>query len=404
MSSNKMVMVLPGGIWQIKLIESVKNQGYKVLNTAPYKDSPGFAYADYYELADALDKEKNLEIAEKYGVQAVLSDQSDIAVPTVAYLNEKLGFPGIGCEAAKLFTNKAYMRRFLVENSFPCPDFKECKNIQEASEFLKQHDRIIIKPIDSQSSRGVFVIDSSEELREKFEIAKSYSNSEKIVLAEEFIEGEEFTIDGIKFYDRHWCTAISLKEEFYGSNRNISKIQYFSHYHPQFDYDKLRELHNKLVEKMGLRFGLTHAEYRYCNEEFYLIEVGARGGGSNLSGTIVPYMSEVNHYEMLLRMSLGEKICVGEKNVVDYKNGHHAILEFLDFGTGTVQNIAGEKELERIPNVKEWRLDIKVGQHLENPEYGRLRPGYFIATGADREELENIRKKVKRTLKVTLSI
>ena len=61
--TDKTVMVIAGGTWQVPLIKKVKAMGYKVLNSNLYEDSPGFAFSDYTAVADVKDKEKNLEIA-----------------------------------------------------------------------------------------------------------------------------------------------------------------------------------------------------------------------------------------------------------------------------------------------------------------------------------------------------
>ena len=67
--TDKTVMVIAGGTWQVPLIKKVKAMGYKVLNSNLYEDSPGFAFSDYTAVADVKDKEKNLEIAEKYNYE-----------------------------------------------------------------------------------------------------------------------------------------------------------------------------------------------------------------------------------------------------------------------------------------------------------------------------------------------
>ena len=119
-------MVIAGGDWQIELIKKAKSMGHYVICSNLYEDSPAFKYADACEVANVLDKEKNLEIAKKYMPDAVISDQSDIAVPTVAYLNEKLGLRGIGIDKADIFTDKSLQRKICKENNIPVPDFKVC--------------------------------------------------------------------------------------------------------------------------------------------------------------------------------------------------------------------------------------------------------------------------------------
>ena len=258
------IMVVAGGDWQCPIVKTAKKMGHQVICSNLYENSPAFAYADVGEVANVLDKEKNLEIAKKYMPDAILTDQSDIAVPTVAYVAEQLGRKGIGEDEARLFTNKYAMRDFCKEHGFAYPKYKLCHTVAEAGELLDELHKIIIKPLDSQSSRGVHIIENGEELEQCFPDAMQYSNSEKAVLAEQYIEGREFTVDGIKTEDAYHVTAISKKAHF-AYNASIAKELLFSHYDDEYDYDDLREINKRMVEKMGLPFGLTHAEYKYMD-------------------------------------------------------------------------------------------------------------------------------------------
>ena len=120
-------MVIAGGEWQVPLIRTEKAMGLFVINSNLYPDSPGFRYADVGLVADVLDREKNLAFAHEYKPDGVVTDQTDISVPTVAYLCEQLGLPGIGRGPAQLFTNKFLMREFLRQRGYPAPEYLLCK-------------------------------------------------------------------------------------------------------------------------------------------------------------------------------------------------------------------------------------------------------------------------------------
>ena len=105
MSKNRL-LVIAGGTWQVPIIKKAKALGFEVVNSNLYEDSIGFEYADYSEVSDVKNKEKNLEFAKKYQIDGVVTDQSDIAVPTVAYVASQLGLPTIGEDKARLFTDK----------------------------------------------------------------------------------------------------------------------------------------------------------------------------------------------------------------------------------------------------------------------------------------------------------
>lgn len=393
------IMVIAGGDWQIELIKKAKRMGHTVICSNLYEDSPAFPYADYCEVSDVLDKEKNLRIAKKYMPDAVISDQSDIAVPTVAYLNEQLGLRGIGMELANLFTDKSLQRAFCREHGIAVPDFKLCRRAGDAEEMLERYGTIIIKPIDSQSSRGVYTIRSREELTGKVADTLSYSNREKLFLAEEYIDGAEFTIDGLAINGRHYPLCVSVKE-MYPQNPNVSRMQSYSYHHPVYDYDALRAANRSLYELAGLPMGLTHAEYKFHNGRFYLIEAGARGGGSNLSGKIVPFMSQIDNYDYLIREALGESVDERALREHVFSETRYVVMRFFDFGEGVVDRVEGADFLKDHPLLLDYQLNVKPGDVLKNPKYGRLRPGHFIIGGEGEEAVRREAEKIIETVRV----
>lgn len=395
----KKVMIVAGGIWQVPIVKKAKEMGLFVINTNIYEDSPTTKLVDAFEVVDVLDKEKNLEVAKKYKPDAVITDQSDIAVPTVAYINERLKLNGIGSEVAYRFTNKYEMRIFCRENGFPCPDFKLCSSAEEVREFFYKNKKIIIKPIDSQASRGVFIINDENMIEQLFEKTVMYSNSKRVVLAEKFIEGTEFTVDGIKTSEKHHSLAISEKRH-YEKFPSVASSLYFSHDNEKYDYDRLRQQNNKLVEKMKLAFGLTHAEYIYSNGEFYLVEIAARGGGGNISGQIVSLMTGIDNNKCLIEMAMG-KIINDNKIVLDSdKKNRCCILEFFDFKPGKVKQILGTEFLEEHPNIVEYKFNFSENEYIDNPTDDSKRPGYFIAYADSADDLKDLRKEIGKQVKI----
>ncbi|MBR5420285.1 MAG: ATP-grasp domain-containing protein [Lachnospiraceae bacterium] len=393
------IMVIAGGDWQIELIKKAKKMGHYVICSNLYEDSPAFPYADACEVADVLDKEKNLEIAKKYMPDAVISDQSDIAVPTVAYLNEKLGLRGIGTALADLFTDKSAQRAFAAEHGLAIPEFRLCEKPEDAYPLLEKFGRIVIKPIDSQSSRGVYTIDNKEQLSEKVPESIGWSNRKKVFLAEEYIDGDEFTVDGLVVNGHHYPLCISVKE-MYPQNPNISRTQSYSYHSQKHDYDLLRATNKALIELSGLPMGLTHSEYRAHKGKYYLVEAGARGGGSNLSGKIVPFMSGIDNYEYLIREALGEPVDEEKVKNNAFSEERYVVMRFFDLGEGVVERVEGLDFLKAHPMLIDWQLNVKPGDVLKQPAYGRLRPGHFIIGGDGKDKVEQEAARILEKVKV----
>ena len=393
---KNMIMVLPGTVWQISLIKRIKALGYKVAVVHPYENAPAFEYADEIVLADILDREKVLAEAKRLDVCAVMSDECDIATPTLAYVSSQLGVPSQGIDMAALYTDKSQMRDFCKQHCLPCPDYQVCTSLDEAIAFFRHLNyKMIIKPIDANSSRGVFTISSEKELRDKFEESISFSHHRKAVICERFISGAEFSVDGIMTPYGHFCLAISEKQQF-SYNKNLDSYLYFSYDNENYDYDRLREIDTKYVEASGLPFGFTHAEYRYENGEFYLLEIGARGGGNLISSHIVPAMTGIDNYSMLVDMFVGNPL---EKTLCqdDLKTSKVAVLNFFDTTEegGVVKSVKGLDFLGSSKDVLYHQLNFKIGDRIQRPTDGGNRIGFYIACCENREVLSKLQDEIE---------
>jgi len=397
------VLVLSGANAQIPIIKRLHNMNCEVYDVNLYEESPAFKYSDYSRAMDILDKEACLTYAKENNVDAVMSDMCDIATPTIAYIAEQMGLPGIGMEMAELYTNKFAMREFGSRNGIPTPEYKICQNKDEAKEFfIALGRRIIIKPLDSNSSRGVFTVTSIEDLDKYFDVSLSYSHIRKAVLCERYINGTEFTVDGIVTKFGHRCLAISQKHH-YEHNTNIADELFFSHYNDNFDYDLLRKTNDRFVNLSGLRYGLTHAEYKFENGKYWLIEIGARGGGNYISSTIVPLMSGVDNYKYLIDKTFGretnEDLSI-DKNLWD----RCSVLKFFDTpeNGGKVKAIHGLDYLESSENVVEYALNFKIGDIIEPAVNDSARIGYYIAFADSKKELHKLMKNIKTKFVIDL--
>lgn len=397
---KKIVMVLPGTESQIVLIKKLQEKGYKVLCVDPNDNAPALQMADYYEHADILDTDKCFAIANSNDVLAVLSDECDIAIPTVAYLNKKLGVHSIGEDLAQLYTNKFLMRTFCRKLGLPCPKYKECSCLEEANVFFREcgGKKMVIKPLNSNSSRGVYTITSLKDLESNYEYAEMYTRGRNSVLCEEYIEGCEFTVDGIMIDGKHHCLAVSKKKHF-SYNQNIACELYFSPYDKDYDYERLRKQNDYYVEKSGLPFGFTHAEYKFNGKDFVLIEIGARGGGNFISSRIVPAITGFDHYQLLIDDTLGIRSDM-PRTVIN--EGKCAVLQFFDVKEkeGRVTAVEGKDFLDGLPEIIFYEFHFHEGSVIQQAQNDSLRIGFYIAVAEDTEHLNHIMDLVEQKVKI----
>lgn len=399
----KKVIVLPGSDSQVPLVKKLREQGVKVIVFNPYKNSPAFSYADEHVMVDILDKEACLSYARKIRPDAVLSDMCDIAMPTVAYISEALNLRSLGTHCAALFTDKWEMRKFCKEHNLPSPDCKMCYTIGDAKCFFNELNvKCIIKPLDSNSSRGVFIIETIEDIDIHFEETMSFSKCKKAVLIEQYIDGTEFTVDGLMTPNGHVCLAISEKEH-YLYNKNIAYKLYFSYSNSRFNYDLLRETNDSYVNLSNLPVGcFTHAEYKFEKGMFYLIEIGARGGGNFISSDIVPIMTGIDNYQYLIdTMLFGRNKCV---TVSESLRERCAVLYFFDVDkVGIVKSISNEELLKENPQILRYKFNFKIGEYIQKAENDSKRLGYYIAYEESGEKLDKLMESINSNVKIVVN-
>src|SRR5690348_15397490 len=100
MTRPRLLHMLGGGQWQVATAALAKQLGYRLLISDPNEDRPAYPYADIIERVDITDREKTLGVAARHGIHGIVCDTTDVGVPTMAYVAEELGLPGIGREVA----------------------------------------------------------------------------------------------------------------------------------------------------------------------------------------------------------------------------------------------------------------------------------------------------------------
>lgn len=397
----KKILVLPGTQWQVPLIEKIQEMGHQALVVNPDPNAPGMKVADQVLVSDIFDKERVIAFGRDKEISAVMSDECDIAMNWVAELGRIFNVPTLDEESSALFTDKFLMREFSKKHGLRYPEYKFCKTVDDAIALLNEIKRpIIIKPLDSNASHGVFKCTTEEEVRKHFDESMSFSRVEKSVLAERFIVGTEFTIDGVKTPHGHYTMAISEKKHF-AHNESIANELLFSHYNPNFDYDNLRATNDAFVMKSNLQFGFTHAEYKCEDGEYYLIEIAARGGGNMISSCITQYMTGYDTYRYLVECATGNVHDEDFSLRPEYKD-RAAVLKFFETpgGGGKVKEIKGLDYLENEPDIKHYRLNFKIGDTIENALNDSVRIGFYIICSENMQKLRQVIDNVEKKFQI----
>ena len=152
----------------------------------------------------------------------------------------------------------------------------------------------------------------------------------------------------------------------------------------------------------GIPFGLTHAEYKFYNGEFYLIEIQARGGGNFIATDIVPFISGIDSYSELLKWAVGENTDIYYN--YDSLSEHCAVLHFFDVPGkgGVVKEIRGLDYFESLNDQMMYHLNFRVGDTIQETKDDSTRIGWYILKTANRAELDQKMNLIENRFKIII--
>ena len=305
-TNKKNILIIGAGDFQLPLVQRA-SLSYNVLLAAPVVSDVFKPYIADALLIDVRDKEGILAYAREKSICGVITDQTDIAVRSVAYVAENLGLPGIGYETGCLFTDKSLMRKRMAELGIKLLPNRTVSSFDEALAYYREiGGNVIIKPLDTQGSRGVQICRSEEELEAKYAEAARWSSNHN-VLIERFATGREFLVEGLSLdYEfRNLCIGDTLYFDLPDAFAAKSRI------FPTEADDGLRQrvldLNTKIITGFGLKQGLTHSEYIMDGDDIYLIETAARGGGVFISSDLIHYSCGLDTEGFLLDIATGQR-------------------------------------------------------------------------------------------------
>lgn len=278
---NKQVAIVLGGTFpHISLLEKLKERGYYTVLIDFFENPPAKLYADEHVMASTLDKDTVLEISIQKEASLVISAYIDQANVTACYVAEKLNLPHpYSYETALNVTNKLLMKSLMINNNIPTSKFVVITNIDECKGVDLSYP-VIVKPTDSNSSKGVRKANSLDELKIFAEKAFEISRNKKVII-EEYIIGKEIGIDC--YISNGKATVLITKER-----RKIPAVlnqneQIFGCIWPISLDNSDFKLIEQIAERISMVFGLDNTPLMIqaiVNQDgINVIEFGARFGG-----------------------------------------------------------------------------------------------------------------------------
>ena len=391
-------MIVGAGAGQVPIINYCKQQGLYTIVVSPHGPYPGISIADKHIDEDIYNVDALVDIGKKYDIDYVISDQSDFAVPIVAYVAEKLNLPGNSLEVACTYTYKTRFRDFCTRNKIPVPkSYEYDPTVSDINEVHKLKLPLVVKPTDSQGSRGIIKINKFEDLDNAIKDALSFSKHKKVVI-EEFFEGREVVCEGFVLNGEYYHVGFGDRVYFNLQDKFIPSKTIF----PSTINEKSKQAiiinERRIASLLKPTFGIVHSEYLINSDgDFIVIESALRGGGVYIASHLIPLSTGIDLTAVLFDAMIGDY----QKCISHLTKQYEYSAEYLCFylNEGTVTSMSDKNWIQDIPSIRVADIEnIKVGDDIPKFEHKGMRKGPFIISGRDLTEINEVEDKIKENL------
>lgn len=295
-----------------------------------------------------------------------------------AQANAKLGLRGPDPRGVMAGRDKYLARRLCELAGVPVPAYA-CLTTPESLPDVRPP--CVVKPVDDSMSHGVRLCHSAAEVREHARRLLSDTHNIRgqrkapMVLVEEYLDGQEVSVEAFVFAGRTTVVAITRK-----LLTDPPLFFELGHAVPmELDADVAAQCElmvGSVVDAIGYDFGAVHAELRLTPSGPRLVEINCRLAGDQIT-KLVLLATGVDMAGVLIDLYRG----IAPPPSPASQRG--AAIAFLPSTPGSVDDITGLAEACAMPGVVEAAVYVAKGDELSRKDSNIDRIGHVIATGAD---------------------
>jgi biotin carboxylase len=378
----KTVLFVGAGRHQRRAILQAKEMGLRVAAVDRNPDAPGLKEADIAKVVDFADVDAVLKETARLKLDGVLTVSADRAVPVVAAVAEARGLPGIGVETAHLLTHKVAMRRRLADAGVPQPRFAAIRTL---SERRRAADEVgfpaVLKPADSGGQRGLFRVESIDDIDAHLHEALSASPTGEAIL-EQYIEGTE--MNGIVIARRDDAIPLTLSDRLRppGVGFGVGWIHVYpaTTFGAQLEESERVAVHT--VRALGLKNAIAFPQLIASPDgRVQVVECAARIPGGQMAD-LVRFAVGVDLVDVQIRMALGDDL---PDELVHARFKQPLAIRFFTaepgpLPTGRVKRIGPLDKVLAFPGVVQADVYLQLGETIRPVRLDGDRRGYVIAT------------------------
>lgn len=391
------IMVLAGGNDQIALIKELRDYFHNNVEIVLIDQNSNVRakeFADKFFPISTMNRELVLETAKKERIDYILTACGDQPLSTMVYVSEKLNLPCyLTMENVQNLTNKLYMKRIMRENDIPTAKYVCVSESYEKLSFQSLVYPLVVKPVDSNGSKGVKKVFSEADLNDSITEALRYSLSGDVVV-EEYQEGEELSVDVYVEDGVAKILSVTSSKKIKQNETSFTILQSLYPALAVYDEERVSEIVQKIANVFCLKNTPLLVQMIVKDGRYSVIEFSARmGGGSKYR--LIEVLSGVDIMKVYVEMIMGKTPRVTPRKMVDC-----AIMSYIYCSEGVFCKLNNIDLLIREREIDDCFIYKMPGTFVEKSETSSDRVAGFLVTGRNMEEVKQKLRNVNMKLQV----
>lgn len=313
------------------------------------------------------------ELYEQFPFKHAIS-LSEFGLVPASYVNECLGLPGNSVATVNLLKDKWEMRKHLNLVGLSTVAANKGTNKEDIISFGEKHGYpIIVKPVNGEGSYGIHKIEDSCDISYYWDKINKMNVNEFLI--EEYLDGNEISIEAFSFNGKHVILAMTEK---LGYN-NFVEVGHVVPARIEKDmYNQAKDMVISFLDVVGLKEGPSHTEVKLTSKGPKIVESHNRRAGGNINELVY----QVYGVDMeVLALAWPFKLVSQIDKSPEAMGG--ACIMFITPPSGKVTKLNGVREIEEHKNTVMINLKIEVNDIIKELSWAMDRSGFLIAKGKD---------------------
>jgi biotin carboxylase len=399
------VLVLGASVSQVAAIRKARELGLRVVAVDGDSNAIGFAEADIAEAVDFSNVPTVIEVARRHRVDGVIAISTDRAVPVAAAVADVLGLATLGTDVAMRMTDKGVMRQRLAAAGLPQPAFALIgADTDLESALASVGTPAVVKPVDSGGQRGLFMIETADQLRDMLPLTLDHSRVRRAIL-EHFAAGSELNVMAVVRDGEPTILTLSDRLRPPGPGFGVGWVHLYPSALPAAALERAADVARRAIVELGLRDGIAFPQLLVTSENVLIVEVAARLAAGQMADLVVHGVG-VDLITVALFQCLGRHI---DPALIEPRFSRPIAIRFLTASpgpipTGRVVRVDGLDRVRESKGVLAAGLYLELGETIRPVQVDADRRGYIIATGNNPTEALARADAATRFLKVEVEV